>query len=175
MVIKVDGDPRALIPAIRSIIRSYSREQPFSGVTPLQNRIDSAMATRLFVLRVIGLFSALGLILAVIGVYGVLAEFVSQRVPEIGLRMAFGATTSDILRLILSQGASLAIAGVGLGILGAVLLRNAMSTFVYGVETLDPVSYLTACGCLLAATAIACALPAKRASRLDPVAALRAE
>jgi ABC-type antimicrobial peptide transport system permease subunit len=175
MVIKADGDPRALVPAIRTIIRSFSREQPFRGITPLQNRIDSAMATRLFVLRVIGLFSVLGLILAVVGVYGLLAEFVSQRVPEIGLRMAFGATTSDILRLVLRQGAWLALGGVCLGLLGAALLRNAMSTFVYGVETVDPISYLSACVCLLTATVIACTAPARRASRLDPVAALRAQ
>jgi ABC-type antimicrobial peptide transport system permease subunit len=89
--------------------------------------------------------------------------------------MAFGATAADVLRLILRQGAWLASVGVGLGLLGAVLLRDVMSTFVYGVETLDPLTYLVSCACLLAATAVACTAPARRASRLDPVAALRGE
>ena len=124
MLIRVDGDAKALVPAIRSIIRSMDPEQPFSGVRPLQERIDEAMAPRLFVLRLIGLFSALGLILAVVGVYGVLAEFVAQRVPEIGVRMAFGATASDVLTLILGHGARLVAIGIVLGVSGAILLRN---------------------------------------------------
>lgn len=175
MLIRVDGDPETLVPAIRSIIRSLSPESPFRGVVPLQQRIDRAMAPRLFVLRTIGLFSVLGLILAVVGVYGVVAEFVAQRVPEIGVRMALGATPSDVFALILGQGARLAVLGVALGLGGAVLLRRAMSTMVYGVQTLDPMAYTIACLSLLTATVVACSVPARRAMRLPPAVALRSE
>lgn len=175
ILIRVDGDPQALVPHIRAIIRSVDREAPFRGVEPLQARIDRAMAPRLFVLRVVGLFSIIGLILAVVGVYGVLAELVAQRVPEIGIRIAFGATRSDVLALVLGQGARLVSIGLVLGLGSAVLLRGAMSTMVYGVRTSDPLTYATACAVLFAATIAACAVPARRASQLDPVVALRSE
>ena len=175
MLIRVDGDPEALVPQIRAVIRSMSPETPFSGITPLQKRIDQALATRVFVLRLIGLFSALGLILAVVGVYGVLAEFVVQRIPEIGVRMAFGATAADVLALVLGTGSRLVTFGLVLGLIGAVLLRGVMSTMVYRVDTFDPLAYLTACFVLFAATVAACAVPAMRASRLDPAVALRSE
>jgi putative ABC transport system permease protein len=157
------------------VIRSIDRDTPFSGVTTLQSRIDRAMAPRLFVLRLIGLFSILGLSLAVVGVYGVLAEFVVQRVPEIGVRMAFGATASDILALVLGQGSRLVMIGLALGLAGAVLLRGVMTTMVYSVGTSDPLAYATACLLLVIATVAACALPARRASRIDPAVALRSE
>jgi putative ABC transport system permease protein len=175
MLIRVDGDPKALVPAIREVIRSIDRDTPFSGVTTLQSRIDRAMAPRLFVLRLIGLFSVLGLVLAVVGVYGVLAEFVVQRVPEIGVRMAFGATARDVIALVLGQGSRLVLFGLALGLGGAVMLRGAMNTLVYSVRTSDPLAYVTACVLLFAATVAACALPARRASRLDPAVALRSE
>jgi ABC-type antimicrobial peptide transport system permease subunit len=152
-----------------------NKEQPFTGVTPLQRRIDIAMAPRLFVLRVIGLFSTLGLLLAVVGVYGVLAEFVGHRLPEFGVRMACGATARDVLGLVWGQGTRLVAIGLALGLGGAVVLRDVMSTMVYGVQTFDPLSYAAACLLLFAAASAACALPARRASRLDPVAALRSE
>jgi putative ABC transport system permease protein len=175
MQIRVDGDPQALVPQIRAIIRSVDREAPFRGVEPLQTRIDRAMAPRLFVLRIIGLFSIIGLILAVVGVYGVLAEFVIQRVPEMGIRIAFGATRADVLALVLGQGARLVSMGLVLGFAAAVLLRDAMTTMVYGVRTSDPVTYVTACVVLFTATIAACTVPARRAARLDPVVALRSE
>ena len=173
MLIRVDGDPQALVPQVRAIIRSLSRNQPFRGVTPMQERIDRSMAPKLFALRLIGLFSVIGLVLAVVGVYGVLAEFVAQRVPEIGVRMAFGATASHVLRLIIGQGLRLVIAGVILGVGGAVLLRDAMKTMVYSVGTLDPLAYAVASLFLVIATIAACSIPARRASRLDPAVALR--
>jgi putative ABC transport system permease protein len=175
MLIRVDGDPQALVPAIRSIVRSLDPEQPFAGVTPLQARLDRAMAPRRFVLRLVGLFSALGLILAVVGIYGVLAESVAQRVPEIGVRRAFGATAADVLVLFLRYGARLVCIGLIVGIVGAVLLRDSMSTIIYGVQTLDPLSFLAACVSLLMATLAASALPARRAADLDPAVALRSE
>jgi hypothetical protein len=175
MMIRVDGDPKALVPQIRAIVRSVDRDAPFAGVEPLQTRIDRAMAPRLFVLRIVGLFSIVGLVLAVVGVYGVLAEFVVQRVPEMGIRIAFGATRSDVLALVLGQGARLVSIGLVLGFASAALLRGAMSTMVYGVRTSDPITYITACAVLFAATIAACAVPARRASQLDPVVALRSE
>ena len=175
MLIRVDGDPRALVPQIRSIIRSIDRDAPFKGVEPLQTRIDRAMAPRLFVLRIVGLFSLIGLILAVVGVYGVLAEFVVQRVPEMGIRIAFGATRADVLALVLGQGARLVSIGLVLGFAAAVLLRGVMTTMVYGVRTSDPLTYVTACVVLFTATIAACTVPARRAARLDPVVALRSE
>ena len=108
-----------------------------------------------------GCFSILGLVLAVVGVYGVLAEFVVQRVPEIGVRMAFGATASDVLALVLGQGSKLVMIGLALGLTGAVMLRGIMDTMVYSVRTLDPLAYATACVLLFAATVAACALPAR--------------
>jgi predicted permease len=175
MLIRVTGDPEALVPQIRSVIRSINPETPFSGVTTLQSRIDRLMAPRLFVLRVIGLFSIVGLLLAVVGVYGVLAEFVVQRVPEIGVRMAFGATASHVLRLVLGQGSKLVLIGLALGLAGATLLRGVMDTMVYGIRTFDPLTYVVACALLFAATVAACAIPARKAARLDPAAALRSQ
>ena len=175
MLIRVDGEGDHLTAAIGSIIRTLNREAPFRGVEPLRARIDRAMAPRLFVLRLIGLFSIVGLALAVVGVYSVLAQFVGQRVPEIGVRVAFGATVRDILRLVFGQGARLVAVGVVLGVAGAVLLRDVMTTMLYGVGPFDPLAYAGAGALLLAATAAACAVPARRAARLDPVAALRSE
>jgi putative ABC transport system permease protein len=175
MLIRTDRDPQRLIPTIKSIVRRYNPEQPFSGVVPLQDEIDRATAPRRFVLRLIGLFSTLGVALAVIGIYGVLAESVAQRVPEIGVRMALGAQASDVLGLILRQGAWIVFVGLGLGLAGAVLLRNEMAAMVFGVRTLDPISYAAACATLVLAAGFACAIPARRAARLDPVVALRTE
>lgn len=175
MLIRTAGDADALAAAVRGIIRSFDREQPFPGVTPLQERLDRQMAPRLFVLRLIGLLSALGLLLAVIGVYGVLAEFVGQRVPEFGVRMVVGATAVDVLRLVLGHGARLVAIGLGLGLAGSVALRDVMSTLVYGVQTLDPLAYSTAAAVLAAGTLAGCLLPARRAARLDPAVALRTE
>jgi hypothetical protein len=175
MLIRVDGDPEALVGPIRDIIRSVNREAPFTGVEPLQQRIDRAMAPRLFVLRVVGLFTIIGLILAIVGVYGVIAELAVQRVPEIGVRMAFGATASSVLALILRQGARLVSIGLVLGLVGAGLLRGAMTSLVYGVRTSDPLTYAVAAIVLFAAAVAACAIPAVLASRLDPATALRTE
>ncbi len=175
MLIRTDRDPESLVPAIKSIVRRVNPEQPFPGVTPLQTEIDRATAPRRFILRLIGTFSVLGLLLAVIGIYGVLAESVAERVREIGVRMALGARASDLVAMILREAVRMVSIGLGIGLLGAFLLRHEMTTMVFGVRTSDPLSYVVACATLVVAGLAACAIPARRAARLDPAVALRTE
>lgn len=126
-------------------------------------------------LRLVGAFSLMALGLAVIGVYGVVAESVARRVPEIGIRMALGATARNVTSMILRQGIWMLGCGVVLGIIAAAALRGVMSAFVFGVPTTDPATYAVAGLCLAVATVAACVIPARRAARVDPVLALRAE
>jgi len=175
MLIRTDREPKALVPAIKAIVQRVNPESPFPGVEPLQDQIDRATAPRRFILHLIGMFSVLGLVLAMIGIYGVLAESVAERVPEIGVRMALGAQPADVLALVLRQGAWIVLAGLGFGLAAALSLRQEMTSLVFGVETTDPVSYAAASAALLVAGLSACAIPARRAARLDPVAALRAD
>jgi predicted permease len=175
MVIKTDRDPQTLVPAIKAIVRQANPEHPFPNVVPVQTEIDRATAPRRFVLRLIGLFSFLGVALAVIGIYGVLAESVAERVPEIGVRVALGAQPSDVVALFMRQGIWMVAVGLAVGLAGALLVTRQMSALVFGIGTLDPLSYLAASALLAVAGLAACAIPARRAVSLDPVVALRSE
>jgi putative ABC transport system permease protein len=175
MLIRTDRDPQALVPAIKAIVQRVNPEHPFPDVVPLQAEIDRATAPRRFVLRLIGLFSILGLALAIIGIYGVLAESVAERVPEIGVRIALGAQPGNVVALIVRQGIWMIAIGIGLGLAGAVAVSRQMTAMVFGVGTLDPLSYLAASVMLALAGLAACTIPARRAASLDPVVALRSE
>ena len=133
------------------------------------------MAPRRFTLRLVGLFSVLALGLAMLGIYGVLAESVAQRVPEIGVRMALGASRRAVIGLVLSQGAWMAMVGVALGAAVAYASRDLMSGFVFGVPTSDGLTFTMACAGVILAALAACSLPARRAASVDPVVALRQE
>jgi putative ABC transport system permease protein len=126
-------------------------------------------------LRLVGLFSMLALGLAMLGIYGVLAESVAQRVPEIGVRMALGADRRTVIGLVLSQGAWMVGVGVALGAAAAYAFRDVMSSFVFGVPTSDGLTFTTACAGVILAALIASSLPARRAASVDPVVALRQE
>jgi putative ABC transport system permease protein len=175
MVIKTDRDPQTLVPAIKAIVRRVNPEHPFPNVVPLQTEIDRDTALRRFILRLIGLFSLLGVALAVIGIYGVLAESVAERVPEIGVRIALGAQPADVVSLIMRQGIWMVAIGLGVGLAGAAFVTRQMTAMVFGVGTLDPLSYVAASVLLAIAALAACAIPARRAVSLDPVVALRSE
>jgi predicted permease len=175
MLIRTDRDPQPLVPAIKAIVRRVNPEHPFPDVVPLQEEIDRATAPRRFTLRLIGMFSLLGVALAVIGIYGVLAESVAERVPEIGVRIALGARPADVVTLILRQGIWMLTVGLAIGLAGAFVVARQMKAMVFGIGTLDPFSYLTACAMLAAAALAACLIPARRAVSLDPVVALRSE
>jgi putative ABC transport system permease protein len=175
MLIKTDRDPQTLVPAIKAIVRRVNPDHPFPDVIPLQAEINVATAPRRFILQLIGMFSLLGLGLAVIGVYGVLAESVAERVPEIGVRIALGAQPADVVALVVRQGIWMVTIGLGVGFAGAVFVSRQMSAMVFGIGTLDPLSYVIACALIVLAGLAACAIPARRAVSLDPVVALRSE
>jgi putative ABC transport system permease protein len=175
LLVRTTGDPREALPAVRAVMRQLDPDQPINAHHTLEDRIDEILAPRRFMLRLIGLFSILALGLAMLGVYGVMAESVAQRVPEIGIRVALGATPAAIRQLVIAQGGWMVGLGLIGGLAGALALRKAMATLVFGVPTTDPLAYAVAAASLAAATIAACAIPAHRTAWMDPVRALRQE
>jgi predicted permease len=175
LVVRTAGDPMGFAGAIKHEIRGVDPAQPVSNIRTLDEVLDEDVAARRVGTTLLIAFAAFAVLLAAIGIYGVLAYFVVQHVPEMGLRLALGAERRDILILILGKGMKLATAGVGLGLVAAVAMTRLMSTLLYGVTGTD----LTTCalgGVLLIALAlVASYVPARRAARLDPLAALRSE
>ncbi len=175
LLVRTSADARAILPAVRAIVRSMDREQALARITTLDDSLSQATAPRRNLLWLVGFFSAMALLLAVIGIYGVVSESVAQRVPEIGVRMALGAGKANVMALIARQGLWLIVTGTIVGMAIAVAFNRMMTAFVFGVATTDAVTYAMACLCTAAATLAACLLPAGRAARVDPVIALRQE
>jgi ABC-type antimicrobial peptide transport system permease subunit len=136
---------------------------------------DANVSTSRFALFLVALFAALALTLAAIGIYGVISYAVSQRTHEFGLRMALGAQPGDVRRLVLRQGVKLAIAGVALGLAGALALGRVLWSLLYEVSAADPVTFTSVSGLSIAVAALACYLPARRATAVDPASSLRSE
>ena len=167
--------PAELAAGVDRAVRSVDPELPIYSVRSMEDSVAETVAQRRFAMRLLGLFASIALLLAGVGVYGVIAYSVSQRTHEIGIRLALGARPSDVRRLLLREGARLALAGVALGTAGSLLLTRAMSSLLFGIGPRDPVTF-GAIPLFLALVAVAASdFPARRASRLDPVAALRGE
>ncbi len=175
LLVRTAGDARSILPALRDLVHSMDREQPLARVMTLEESLTEATAPRRNLLWLVGFFSAMALLLAVIGIYGVVSENVAQRVPEIGVRMALGADAANVVALMARQGLWLILAGTSIGMAIAVAFNRAMTAFVFGVATTDAVTYAFACLCTAAVTITACLLPAVRAARIDAVTALRQE
>ena len=173
----IRGTPPAaeLAPRIDHEVRAVDPELPIYAVRSLESAIAASVAERRFVMRLLGLFALAALLLAGIGVYGVIAYSVVQRTREIGIRMALGARPADVRRMLLVEGVRLAVLGVALGIAGALLLTRAMSALLYGVGPRDPLTFASVPAVLGIVALAACFFPARRASRVDPMTALRSE
>ena len=169
------GNPTALTPSLRSMLKEIDSSLPLSDVQTMEEIVSRSVAPRRFNMFLLTIFAAVALLLALVGVYGVLAYSVGQRTAEIGLRVALGATPRKVLTLIVSQGMRPILIGIGIGLLGAVALSRFVSSLLFGVRALDPLTYITVALLVTAAALLSCYLPALRALRVDPVAALRQE
>ena len=175
LVVRTSGDAGALAGLVRRELAALDPEQPAPDVRPLSALASDALAPNRFVLALLGAFALLGLSLATVGVYGVVAGAVERRTGEIGLRLAVGADSRDVLVMVMSHAARLAAAGVGLGLLAALALTRVMKALLFGVSATDPCTFGAVAAVLIAATLLASYLPARRASRLDPARVLREE
>jgi predicted permease len=174
IVVRATGQPQSLIPAMRATVESLRPNVPLRFRT-LDQVFSSSLDQRRFILSLFGVFGAIALLIAAIGVYGVMAYTVTQRAQEIGIRMALGATAADALRLALGQGMKLALTGVAMGLLAAFALTRLMKSLLFGVEATDPLSFTTMALLLTIVALLACLIPARRATRVDPMVALRCE
>jgi ABC-type antimicrobial peptide transport system permease subunit len=168
-------DPSSLAEAIRRTIFAIDPGQPVSNVRTLEQIVASSVVDRRMMLVVLGLFAATALILAAMGLYGVIAYAVTQRRPEIGVRMALGATPVGILAMVVREGIQLTAIGVITGLLGAFALTRVLAHVLFRVTPTDPVTLFGVTLLLVAVALFACYLPARRASEIDPMAALRCD
>ncbi len=174
-VVRTSGDPNALVPAVRAAIREVDRQMPVAEVQPMTWFVDRAMASTRFALALIATFAAIAVVLAAVGLYGVLSTVVRQRTAEIGVRMAFGANTASIFQLVIGQGLRLSAIGIALGAVGALALTRGMKTMLVGVRPTDPLTFVAIGALFMAVAAVSSWIPARRAAGLDPNVALRDE
>ena len=175
LVVRVTGDPTAMSGAVRSAIRGVDPTQAVSAPKTMEQYLQDALARPRMYAALVTSFALLAVLLAAIGIYGLIAYVVAQRTHEIGIRVALGASRGDIFRAIFRRGAGLTVAGLGLGLLAALGLRDVVSKLLFGVTAADAVSYGLAAVAFGAVAVAATAIPALRASRVDPTTALRYE
>jgi len=175
LVVKTAADPLGFVAPIKREIQAIDKEQPIGNVRTMASYLDDSVATRRFTLLLLGLFALLALLLGAVGIYGVMAYTVTQRTHEIGIRMALGARTGDVLKLVARQGLTLVFAGVALGLIGAFALTRVTASLLFEVSATDPMTFVSVPSLLLAVAALACWLPARRATKVDPLVAVRQE
>jgi predicted permease len=173
VVVRGNGDPAELASAVRRQIQTIDSDLPLYNVVTMQHRVDLSLARRRFAMLLLGCFAAISLVLAAIGIYGVLAYLVSQGTREIGIRMALGATRKAIINLVVSRGLILAIAGVAIGVTGALCLTRLMQSLLFGVAPTDVATFCAIPLLLLIISVAATSVPARRASQVDPAECLR--
>ena len=171
--VRVDGDPMRIASSVQAIVRTLDRNAPVSEVRTLEQVVGTSVSNRRFNTALLAGFAALALLLAGIGTYGVIAYGVSQRTFEIGVRMALGADTRSVMRLVMSEGLWLAVIGLGIGLGGSIAAGRAIGAMLVSVSTVDPPTLAGTTALLLGIALVSCALPVRRALRVTPLDALR--
>jgi ABC-type antimicrobial peptide transport system permease subunit len=166
-------DPLAMAGALRAAVRRVEKNAPIYGVAPVEQQLGTYLTQRRFQTSLLTGFSVVALLMAAVGIYGLIQYSVAMRTQEIGLRMAIGAQRGDIFRMMIGEGLTLSLTGVALGLVGAWWLGRAGSSLLFGVTASDPLTFTTVSLLLTAVAIAACYFPARRAMRVDPVVALR--
>jgi predicted permease len=178
IAVRTPLEPAAVMPAIKAVVYAAGSDQPIFDVQTMQQIVADSMSSQRFPMILLGAFAALALLLASVGIYGVISYSVTQRTHEIGIRVALGAKKRNILRLVVGQGLRMVLTGLAIGCVAALILTRLLSSFshlLYGVGASDPITFITISVALTTIAVMACYLPARRASRVDPMVALRYE
>jgi len=175
LVVRTAGDPESVVPELRSRLREIDPEIPLFNVRTMQSYVTDARSDQRLAMLLFGIFAAIALLLAAVGIYGVTAYAVEQRTSEIGIRMALGAARQDVLRMVVGQGLRLVLGGLAFGLVGSWALTRVLGEMLYGVSPTDPVVFGGVVVVLLAVAIAANWIPARRASQVDPMVALRYE
>jgi putative ABC transport system permease protein len=175
VVTRTVGDPAQLIPVITGELRLIDPNLPVFDAKTMEQRVSESLARRRFAMVALGLFAAVAMTLAMVGIYGVMAYLVTERTHEIGIRMALGAKQSDVLSMVMSRGLKLAGSGLAIGLGGAWLATRAMASLLFGVSATDPMTFVAISLVLTGVALGACFVPARRAAKVDPMVALRYE
>jgi putative ABC transport system permease protein len=175
IVIRTNGDPKVVTSAARSEIRSLDKGIPIFNVRTMNDVAATSVAPQRTSMLLLSAFAGVALLLAMIGIYGVTAYYVTQRTQEIGIRMALGAQMSDVMKLVLRSGMAMALIGIGVGLTGAFALTRLIASLLFAVKPTDVVTFAIVSLSLLVTALIACYLPARRATKVDPLVALRYE
>ncbi|HMB27845.1 MAG TPA: FtsX-like permease family protein, partial [Blastocatellia bacterium] len=173
--LRAKGDPSALSAAVRGEMRQLDAAVPVQGLRSMEQLVSRSVAPQRFNMSLLGLFAALGLVLAAVGIYGVIACVVSQRTHEIGLRMALGAQASDVMKMVVRRGMAPAMIGVAVGLGASYALTRLMKSLLFGVSATDPLTFIVIALSLGLVALLACWIPSRRAAKVDPMIALRCE
>ena len=175
VVLRIQGDPTAVMGQVRETVKEIDPSQVIYNVQTMDDVVATSYAARRFTMILLGVFAALALALACVGIYGVISYFVGQRTQEIGIRMALGAQRSDIVYLVLGEGTKMALLGAAVGTVASLILTRLMAKQLFGVSAQDPLTYASVVAVLMLVAVVACYIPARRAVRVDPMTSLRCE
>ena len=176
LVIRTDKqDASQLTQAVRAEVKAFDPDQIIWRTQTLEQLLGTSVAPRRFNMMLLGIFASVALLLAAVGLYGVMSYSVSWRTHEIGIRMALGAKRADVMRLVVRQGMTMTLIGLAVGLIGAFALSRLMIGLLYGVSATDPLTFAGVSIVLLGVALLACLIPARRATRVDPIVALRNE
>ena len=173
LVVRTSVAPLSLAATVRNTVWTIDKDQPVSDIRSMEEIVSEAVARQRFSMLLLGIFASLALVLAAVGIYGVMSYSVAQRTHEIGIRMALGAQKSDVLKLTVGQGLKLVSIGVAIGLLAALILTRVMSSLLFGISATDPTTFVTISMVLVSVALLASYIPALRAMKVDPMFALR--